>query len=100
MSQNLIHFREVFDVWESTLLDFFPIGMEKKYILVVVNYVSKWVEAQALPPNDAQFVVKFLKKLFSCFGAPIANIKDRGTHCWHTQGSPPHIILKLVVKRR
>nr|GFA75220.1 hypothetical protein [Tanacetum cinerariifolium] len=32
-----------------------------KYILVVVDYLSKWVEAKALPTNDARVVVKFLK---------------------------------------
>nr|GEY06866.1 reverse transcriptase domain-containing protein [Tanacetum cinerariifolium] len=30
-----------------------------------VDYLSKWVEAKALPTNDARVVVKFLKSLFS-----------------------------------
>ncbi|GJV44188.1 reverse transcriptase domain-containing protein [Tanacetum coccineum] len=47
---------------------------------VVVEYVSKWVEAQALPTNDALVVVAFLKKLFCRFGMPKALISDRGTH--------------------
>ncbi|GKB64327.1 reverse transcriptase domain-containing protein [Tanacetum coccineum] len=51
-----------------------------KYILVAVDYVSKWVEAQALPTNDARVVVKFLKGLFARFGVPKALISDRGTH--------------------
>ncbi|GJT11793.1 reverse transcriptase domain-containing protein [Tanacetum coccineum] len=51
-----------------------------KYILVVVDYLSKWVEAKALPTNNARVVVKFLKSLFSRFGAPRAIISDRGTH--------------------
>ncbi|GJX64026.1 reverse transcriptase domain-containing protein [Tanacetum coccineum] len=37
-------------------------------------------EAKALPTNDARVVVKFLKSLFSRFGAPRAIISDRGTH--------------------
>ncbi|GJR11569.1 reverse transcriptase domain-containing protein [Tanacetum coccineum] len=51
-----------------------------KYILVAVDYLSKWVEAKALPTNDARVVVKLLKSLFSRFGAPRAIISDRGTH--------------------
>ncbi|GKF28809.1 reverse transcriptase domain-containing protein, partial [Tanacetum coccineum] len=51
-----------------------------KYILVAVDYLSKWVEAKALPTNNARVVVKFLKSLFSRFGASRAIISDRGTH--------------------
>ncbi|GJR02993.1 reverse transcriptase domain-containing protein [Tanacetum coccineum] len=39
-----------------------------------------WVEAKALPTNDARVVVKFLKSLFARFGTPRAIISDRGTH--------------------
>nr|GEV69938.1 reverse transcriptase domain-containing protein [Tanacetum cinerariifolium] len=45
-----------------------------------VDYLSKWVEAKALPTNDACVVVKFLKFLFARFGTPRAIISDRGTH--------------------
>ncbi|XP_035844012.1 uncharacterized protein LOC118490464 [Helianthus annuus] len=51
-----------------------------RYILVAIDYVSKWVEAQALPTNDARVVVRFLKKLFTRFGVPKAIISDCGTH--------------------
>nr|GEV39198.1 hypothetical protein [Tanacetum cinerariifolium] len=59
----------------------------KKYILVAVDYLSKWVEAKALPTNDARVVVKFLKSLFSRFGTPKAIISDRGTHFCNDQFS-------------
>ncbi|KAL7617175.1 hypothetical protein Lser_V15G03667 [Lactuca serriola] len=58
----------------------FPMSKGNKYILVAVDYVSKWAEAQALPTNDGRVVVRFLKKLFSRFGVPKALISDRGTH--------------------
>nr|GEV76214.1 reverse transcriptase domain-containing protein [Tanacetum cinerariifolium] len=56
-----------------------------KYILVAVDYLSKWVEAKALPTNDTRVVVKFLKSLFSRFGTPKAIISDRGTHFCNDQ---------------
>nr|GEY50406.1 reverse transcriptase domain-containing protein [Tanacetum cinerariifolium] len=63
----------------------FPNSKGNKYILVVVDYLSKWVEAKALPTNDARVVVKFLKSLFSRFGTPKAIISDRGTHFCNDQ---------------
>nr|GEU53279.1 reverse transcriptase domain-containing protein [Tanacetum cinerariifolium] len=51
-----------------------------RYILLAVDYFSKWVEAKALPTNDARVVVKFLKSLFARFGTPRAIISDHGTH--------------------
>nr|GFA37988.1 reverse transcriptase domain-containing protein [Tanacetum cinerariifolium] len=44
-----------------------------------------WVEAKALPTNDARVVVKFLKSLFSRFGIPRAIISDRGNHFCNDQ---------------
>ncbi|GJY03688.1 reverse transcriptase domain-containing protein [Tanacetum coccineum] len=54
--------------------------MPQNSIQVSVDYLSKWVEAKALPTNDARIVVKFLKSLFARFGTPRAIISDRGTH--------------------
>nr|GEU49255.1 putative reverse transcriptase domain-containing protein [Tanacetum cinerariifolium] len=50
-----------------------------------IDYVSKWVEAQAFPTNDARNVVNFLKKLFARFGLPKALISDRGTNLCNYQ---------------
>ncbi|GJY55258.1 reverse transcriptase domain-containing protein [Tanacetum coccineum] len=56
----------------------FPSSNGNKYILVAIDYVSKWVEAQAFPTNDARNVVNFLKRLFARFRIPKALISDRG----------------------
>nr|GFB23980.1 reverse transcriptase domain-containing protein [Tanacetum cinerariifolium] len=64
-----------------------PSSKGNKYSLVVVDYLSKWVEAKALPTNDARVVVKFLKSLFSRFGTPKAIISNRGTHFCNDQFS-------------
>ncbi|XP_048227245.1 uncharacterized protein LOC125369275 [Ricinus communis] len=56
----------------------FPSSYGNKYILVVVEYFSKWLEAQALPTDDARVVCRFLKKLFARFGTPRALISDKG----------------------
>ena len=72
---------ELFDVWGIDFMGPFPPSSGKNYILVAVDYVSKWVEAVALPTNDAKVVVKFLRhNIFSRFGVPRALISDQGTH--------------------
>nr|GEZ09438.1 reverse transcriptase domain-containing protein [Tanacetum cinerariifolium] len=80
MPQNSIQVCEIFDVCGIDFMGPFPSSKGNKYILVTVDYLSKWVEAKALPTNDARVVVKFLKSLFSWFGTPKAIISDRGNH--------------------
>ncbi|GKE19830.1 reverse transcriptase domain-containing protein, partial [Tanacetum coccineum] len=63
--QNAIQVCEIFDVWGFDFMGPFPSSQGNKYILIAVYYLSKWVEAKALPTNDARVVVKFLKSLFA-----------------------------------
>ncbi|GKE40658.1 reverse transcriptase domain-containing protein [Tanacetum coccineum] len=63
MPQNSIQVCEIFDVWGIDFMGPFPSSQGNKYILVAVDYLSKWVEA--LPTNDARVVVKILKSLFA-----------------------------------
>ena len=76
---------EIFDVWGIDFMGPFPSSFGNQYILVCVDYVSKWVEAIASPTNDGRVVTKFLRKhIFSRFGTPRAIISDGGTHfCNH-----------------
>nr|GFA97078.1 reverse transcriptase domain-containing protein [Tanacetum cinerariifolium] len=75
-----------------------PCSKGNKYILVAVDYLSKWVEAKALPTNDGRVVVKFLKSLFSRFGTPKAIISDRGTYFCNDQFS--RVMAKYGVTHR
>jgi transposase InsO family protein len=85
MPQNYTQVGEIFDVWDLDFMGPFPASQGNQYILVDVDYVSKWFGAEALPSNDAKVVVRSLKKLFSSFGTPKALISDRGTHFCNRQ---------------
>ncbi|GKA89586.1 reverse transcriptase domain-containing protein [Tanacetum coccineum] len=85
MPQNAIQVCEIFDVWGIDFMGPFPSSHGNKYILVAVDYLSKWVEAKAFLTNDARVVVKFLKSLFARFRTPRAIISDRGTHFCNDQ---------------
>ncbi|GKB20322.1 reverse transcriptase domain-containing protein [Tanacetum coccineum] len=83
MPQNSIQVCEIFDVWGIDFMGSFPSSRGNKYILVAVDYLSKWVEAKALPTNDARLVCKFLKSLFARFGAPraIISVSQKTNFC-------------------
>ena len=51
---------QLFDVWGIDFMGPFPSSFGNIYILLAVDYVSKWVEATAYPKNDANTVVGFL----------------------------------------
>ncbi|RDX72051.1 gag-pol, partial [Mucuna pruriens] len=81
MPQQPVLFCEIFDVWGIDFIGPFPISNGYSYILLVVDYVSKWVEARATKTNDAKAVVDFLKSnIFYQFGVPKALTSDQGTH--------------------
>ncbi|RVW31942.1 Pol polyprotein [Vitis vinifera] len=81
MPLNPILIVDVFDVWGIDFMGPFPMSFGHYYILVGVDYVSKWVEAIPCRSNDHKVVLKFLKEnIFSRFGVPKAIISDGGTH--------------------
>ena len=72
---------ELFDLWGMDFMGPFPSSFSNLYFLLVVNYVSKWIEAILTRTNDASVVVKFLRsQIFTRFGTPRALITDGGTH--------------------
>ncbi|KAM2876777.1 hypothetical protein COP2_019749 [Malus domestica] len=59
----------------------FPSSHGFNYILLAVDYVSKWVEARATRTNDSKVVPDFVKtNIFARFGMPRVLISDGGSH--------------------
>nr|GEY66055.1 reverse transcriptase domain-containing protein [Tanacetum cinerariifolium] len=98
MPQNSIQVCEIFDVWGIDFMGPFLSSRGNKYILVAVDYLSKWVEVKALPTNDAQVVCKFLKNLFVRYRTPRTIISDRGTYFCDNQFAK--VMLKFDVTHR
>ena len=72
---------QIFDVWGIDFMGPFPQSFGNLYILLAVDYVSKWVEAIACPRNDANTVVSFLQKnILSRYETPRTIISDGGSH--------------------
>ena len=72
---------EIFDLWGIDFMGPFPNSDGFEYILVAVDYLSRWVEAIPTRTNDHKVVLKFIQQnIFSRFGCPRAIISDGGTH--------------------
>lgn len=81
MPPNPILIVEIFDVWSIDFMGPSPNSYGNLYILIAVNYVSKWVEVIACKTNDHKVVVQFLKdNVFAHFGTPHSIISNGGKH--------------------
>ncbi|CAN6586221.1 unnamed protein product [Malus baccata var. baccata] len=81
MPQNPILYVEIFDVWGIDFMGPFPSSHGFLYILLAVDYVSKWVEAKATRTNDSKVVADFVKSnIFARFGMPRVLISHGGSH--------------------
>ena len=65
--RNMMHLNpiltiKIFDVWGIDFMVPLPNSFGNLYILLLVDYVSKWVEAIACKSNDNRVVVSFLKE--------------------------------------
>ena len=84
MPLNQILVVDLFDVWGIDFMGLFPSSFGYIYILVGVDYVSKWVEAVPCRAADHRVVLKFLKENnFSRFGVPKAIISYGGSHFYN-----------------
>jgi hypothetical protein len=82
MPLNPILVIKSFYCWGIDFIGPFPPSFGFLYILVAVDYVSKWIEAIPSRNNDIiKTVIKFLKEnILSRFGILQAMISDGGTH--------------------
>ncbi|CAM8877558.1 unnamed protein product [Rhodiola kirilowii] len=81
MPQQSILLVEIFDVRGIDNMGPFPSSYGNQYILVAVDYVSKWVEAITSPTCDAKVVTKLFKRIiFSRFGVPRTVSSNGGSH--------------------
>ena len=72
---------EIVDVQGTDFMRTFPSSFGNKYILLAVNYASKWVKVVLTRTTKARIVAKFLKKkIFSQYGMPKAIISDQDIH--------------------
>jgi len=53
---------EIFNVWDIDFMGPFSSSFGNQYILLAVDYVSKWVETIQTRTNNNRMVVKFLKE--------------------------------------
>ena len=95
---------QIFDVWGIDFMGPFPPSFGNLYILLAVDYVSKWVEAVACPRNDANRVVSFLQKnILSRFGTPRTisryGIKHVKSLAYHPQTNGQAEISNREIKR-
>ena len=68
---------QIFYVWGIDFMGPSPSSFGNIYTLLVMDYVSKWMEASACPINDAITMVGFIQiKFLSRFGAPRTIIID------------------------
>ncbi|XP_058762570.1 uncharacterized protein LOC131635951 [Vicia villosa] len=70
-----------FSTWGMDLLGPFPIGSyQNKYLVVAIDYFTKWIKAEALAKITAQNMLRFYKRnVLARFGVPQAIITDNGT---------------------
>ncbi|XP_070030003.1 uncharacterized protein [Nicotiana sylvestris] len=85
MPMNFVLEVEIFDVWGIDFMGPFVSSYGMTYILVAVDYVSKWVEAIVLPNNEARSMTAFLKK--NIFTREIKNILAKTVNANRTDWS-------------
>jgi hypothetical protein len=75
---------KLFDCWGFDFMGPFPPSEGYTHILVVVDYVTKWVEAIPTKSADGETSLKMLRDvIFPRFGVPRYLMTDGGSHFMH-----------------
>ena len=78
---NLILEIEIFDSWRIDFMGPFPLCFGFVYILIAIDYFSKWIEAISYQNNDSKIEIKFLRENFlNRFEIPQTIINDGDKH--------------------
>src|SRR5262245_60197001 len=73
---------DIFERWGIDIVGPLPLSYKKnKYIIVAVDYFTRWPEARALKYANAESVAEFIYEEIICrFGPPSVIQSDQGTH--------------------
>jgi hypothetical protein len=72
---------EIFDEWGMDFMGPFPMSEQCEYMLVVVDYMSKWVEALPCIAADSRNSKKMFQEIiFRRIRVPRVMISDGGSH--------------------
>ena len=75
---------ELFDIWGIDFMGPFPSFFSNIYIVMAIDYISKWVEAIPTRTNDAKVVGRFLyNHIFTWFETLRALITDGEAHFYN-----------------
>ncbi|KAH9680288.1 hypothetical protein KPL71_026499 [Citrus sinensis] len=88
---------EVFYVWGIDFMGPFPPSFGNLYIIVAVDYVSKWVEAAALPTNDAKTRLFFRKMIFPAMMK--YGVRHKITTVYHPQSNGQAEVSNREIKK-
>src|SRR6266498_4911942 len=80
--KQTISLTDIFEMWEVDIVRSLPITREgNRYIIVVMDYFSRWPEARPLKAANADTVVTFLYEEIICRFEVLRILQsDRGTH--------------------
>ena len=81
LQKSLSQFTGPFHTWGIDILGPFPLAVRQmKYLVVAIEYFTKWIEAEPVAQITAHRIENFVWKNIVCqFGVPKRLVSDNGT---------------------